>query len=41
MTMLWAVYMGDDVDGAMFARLRLTAMAGEEPMQACAVELLG
>ena len=32
---------GDDSDEALFARLGLTAMTGEEPMRACGVELLG
>ena len=29
---------GDDADGAMFMRRELTAMMGEEPMRAFAVE---
>ena len=35
--LLTAPNAGDDADGAMFARLGLTAMAGAEPMRACAV----
>ena len=34
--LLTAPNAGDDADGAMFARLGLTAMRGEEPMRACA-----
>ena len=36
--LLTAPNAGDDADGAMFARLGLVAMAGEEPMRACALE---
>ena len=36
--LLTAPNAGDDADGAMFVRLGLTAMAGAEPMRACAVE---
>ena len=36
--LLTAPNAGDDADGAMFARLGLRAMAGEEPMRGCAVE---
>jgi biotin synthase len=36
--LLTAPNAGDDADGAMFARLGLTAMAGEEPMRACELE---
>ena len=36
--LLTAPNAGDDADGAMFARLGLRAMAGAEPMRACAVE---
>ncbi|QGN53723.1 biotin synthase BioB [Novosphingobium sp. Gsoil 351] len=36
--LLTAPNAGDDADGAMFARLGLTAMQGEEPMRAWAVE---
>ena len=39
--LLTAPNAGDDADGAMFARLGLTAMAGAEPMRACAVEAVG
>ena len=39
--LLTAPNAGDDADGAMFARLGLRAMAGEEPMRACAVESVG
>lgn len=39
--LLTAPNAGDDADGAMFARLGLTAMAGEEPMRASAVETVG
>ena len=35
--LLTAPNAGDDADGAMFARLGLSAMSGEEPMRACAV----
>jgi len=36
--LLTAPNAGDDADGAMFARLGLVPMVGEEPMRACAVE---
>ena len=36
--LLTAPNVGDDADTAMFARLGLKAMAGEEPMRACVVE---
>ena len=36
--LLTAPNAGDDADGAMFARLGLRAMAGEEPMRACVAE---
>ena len=36
--LLTAPNAGDDADGAMFARLGLTAMAGEEPMRAAMAE---
>ena len=32
---------GDDSDDALLARLGFTALAGEEPMRACAVEVVG
>ena len=35
--LLTAPNAGDDADGAMFARLGMTAMTGEEPMRACRV----
>ena len=31
---------GDDADAALFAKLGLTAMAGEEPMRACRSEAM-
>jgi biotin synthase len=37
-TLLTAPNAGDDADAAMFARLGLKALSGEEPMRACAVE---
>ena len=36
--LLTAPNAGDDSDGALFAKLGLTAMQGEEPMRACRVE---
>ena len=36
--LLTAPNAGDDSDGALFAKLGLTAMHGEEPMRACRVE---
>ena len=35
--LLTAPNAGDDADGAMFARLGLTAMTGEEPMRVCKI----
>ena len=35
--LLTAPNAGDDSDAALFGKLGLTAMAGEEPMQACKV----
>ncbi|MDP3677431.1 MAG: biotin synthase BioB [Novosphingobium sp.] len=39
--LLTAPNAGDDADGAMFARLGLTVMMGEEPMRSCGVEAVG
>ena len=36
--LLTAPNAGDDSDAALFVKLGLTALAGEEPMRACAVE---
>lgn len=38
--LLTAPNAGDDADAALFARLALKAMAGEEPMRACAAQRL-
>ena len=39
--LLTAPNAGDDSDAALFARLGLTAMQGEEPMRACKMETAG